>query len=211
MYRIIQKSNKAPVMIEYSPMKRSIMYTPFSSEKEYSMDDAVELRVQFPTTLFLKFPYDSRLYVAFAPTPVKSIDDMLYCPTLPNLYYRWNICGCECINLVEGIKTFWGVGFNEDGSVGHNAMSVVMGVQRLLPQFGLRALQKWEEFSLETYIERLIKYSTNKRPFWMFATGRVENEIDIEEIKKVKEEIKMTNRFIFDAEYRGNPICKGAL
>jgi len=75
------------------------------------------------------------------------------------MYNQWNMCGCDCKNLTQGIELFWQVGFNSDGGTGHTTLWKMMGESTTS-----EALQIWEAYSLDGFVERLVE-KAEMRPF----------------------------------------------
>jgi len=114
MYRTLVKKDRTEIVREYKPVKRNI--TVSITEYHVHLDDVVTSSsyfLQFPTMLFMKNNND--LHVAFCKTPIKSLNDKIYCPTIGNIYYGWRVCGCNAKNFSLAISQFWTKSFTDEG------------------------------------------------------------------------------------------------
>lgn len=171
MYRVIRSNGRNEIR-EYAPAYRTLV---FNQNEEDSAQYDLEFTVPFPTMLFAKHLGYDDLFIAFALKPIETVDDLVYCPPIPNLYHSWNMCGCNSrYSLERSIQRFWGSKFNLDGGTGHRVIEAMFGN---FPPYGLSV---WASLSLEKVIERLKEASDkihySPRPFWMFATHQTPNE-----------------------------------
>jgi hypothetical protein len=119
MYRTLAlvKGKTTELIREYQPVKRTIVYR----EDEYCEYKEKTYLLQFPTMLFMW--NRGRLHVAFTKRPIKSLDDLVYCPPMGNIYDDWAVCGCNSGSLTGSIKIFWRSEFTDDGEAGIDALN----------------------------------------------------------------------------------------
>ena len=122
-YRVLATRNNYEVMREYTPCRRTI---------RIGAGCGCDLPRKWLT---LSFPYivfywtNPELYIGFAKSPVTSIQNLLYCPTIGNVYEYWRVCGCAIYKknpgisqISKAINLFWNKEFTSDGTDGPNAL-----------------------------------------------------------------------------------------
>lgn len=124
MYRTLVKKDRTEIVREYPPIKKNITvatHLDLTEENEYDdVMDVVTYFLQFPTMLFMHKNF--HLHVAFCKTPIKSLNDKIYCPTIGNVYYGWRMCGCDSNKLSVSINKFWTKSFTDEGDCGPDAL-----------------------------------------------------------------------------------------
>ena len=147
MYRTLVKKDRIEIVREYKPVKRNITVNYI----DYDLDDEEIITIstyflQFPTMLFMKSTND--LHVAFCKTPIKSLNDRIYCPTIGNIYYGWRVCGCNAKNFSLAISQFWTKSFTEEGDCGPNAL-----------YYTFKTYKNWEKIKTVMGVTKKLKTS----------------------------------------------------
>lgn len=103
-YRVLDINLYGGEAREYEPIKRTIVYGEYGEFKPYFL--------QFPYLIF--YHHKCRLQLAFADSPIKSGSQMVFKPTLGNIYED-RICGCDHEDMDKSLKRFWDTIFTDDG------------------------------------------------------------------------------------------------